>query len=46
MARPKSPYALYKRPAKKNKQIYYVRFRDPVTEKYKTAISTGCTWRC
>lgn len=45
MARPKSPYALYKRPAKKNKHIYYVRFRDPVTGKYKTAISTGCTRR-
>lgn len=46
MERPKRPYSLNKRPTtKKNKYIYYVRFRDPETGKYLSAISSGCTSR-
>jgi len=44
MERRKRPYSLYKRSIK-NKKIFYSRFRDPVTGKYKSGISTGCTRR-
>ena len=46
MERRKSPYSIQKRPtSKKNRFIYYAKFRDPETEEYQSAISTGCTRR-
>ncbi len=44
MERPKRPYSLNKRPTtKKNKFIYYVRFRHPETGEYISAVSSGET---
>jgi integrase len=46
MERPRSPYSIHKRPTKKkNRHIYYVKFRDTDTGKYTTAVSSGCTRR-
>jgi integrase len=44
MERLKRPYSLQKRPAAKNRYIYYVKFRD-ASGAYGTAISSGCTRR-
>jgi integrase len=44
MERPKRPYSVHRRPsARKNRHIYYVRFRDPDTGAYRSAVSTGQT---
>ncbi len=41
MERPKRPYSVHRRPsARKNRHIYYVRFRDPETGAYQSAISS------
>lgn len=46
MERAKRPYAIYRRPTKNSRRkIHYVRFRDPDTSQYLTAVSSGCTRR-
>lgn len=46
MERPKRPYSVHRRPsARKNRHIYYVRFRDPETGEYLSAVSSGQTSR-
>jgi len=46
MERQKSPYSIQKRPTtKKNRFIYYAKFRDSETDGYQSAISTGYTRR-
>ncbi|MEI6875164.1 MAG: hypothetical protein WCL50_08545 [Spirochaetota bacterium] len=46
MERPKRPYSVHRRPsARKNRHIYYVRFRDPETGDYLSAVSSGQTSR-
>jgi integrase len=46
MERRKRPYSLNRRPTtKKNRFVYYCRFRDPETQAYRSAISTGCSHR-
>lgn len=42
MERAKRPYSLQRRPtAKKNRFVYYVKFRDPQSGKYRNPVSTG-----
>ena len=43
--RPKRPYSIYRRPAKKGRDIYYAKFRDPKTSAYNVFRSTGCRRR-
>ena len=43
--RPKRPYSIYRRPAKKGRGIYYAKFRDPKTSAYNVFRSTGCRRR-
>lgn len=44
MERPRRPYSLNKRPTtEKNRFIYYVRFRNPETGVYLSAVSSGMT---
>ena len=44
MERRKQPYSIQKRPTKrKNGFMFYVKFRDPETDEYLNAISSGCT---
>jgi hypothetical protein len=46
MKRPKRPYSVQKRPTvKKSRKIYYVKFRDPETGLYMSAVSSGKTNR-
>jgi integrase len=46
MERPRYPYSIQKRPTKKkNKHVFYVKFRDRDTGEYTTAVSSGCTRR-
>ncbi len=43
MERRKQPYSLQKRPTKrKNRFMYYVKFRNPETGDYMNAVSSGC----
>jgi hypothetical protein len=42
MERPRRPYSIQKRPAVKQRHIYYAKFRDE-SDAYLSAISTGCT---
>lgn len=42
MERAKRPYSIQKRStSKKNRNVYYIQFRDPETLKYMTAVSSG-----
>ena len=41
----KRPYSIYRRPAKKGRDIYYAKFRDPQTSAYSVFRSTGCRRR-
>jgi integrase len=43
--RPRRPYSIYRRPAKKGRDIYYAKFRDPATSAYSVFRSTGCRRR-
>ena len=44
MERPKRPYSVQKRPTtKKSRHIYYVKFRNPETGEYLSAVSSGLT---
>jgi integrase len=46
MERRKRPFSLNRRPTtKKNRFIYYCRFRDPETQAYRSAVSTGYSRR-
>jgi integrase len=46
MERRKRPFSLNRRPTtKKHRFVYYCRFRDPETQAYRSAISTGCSRR-
>jgi hypothetical protein len=43
--RPKRSYALYRRPTRKGRSVYYAKFRDPETLACRSFASTGCTRR-
>jgi integrase len=46
MERPKRPYSTQKRPTiLKHRFIYYIKFRNPDSGEYLTAVSSGCTSR-
>lgn len=46
MGRQKRPYSIQKRPTRRrNRSIFYVKFRDAATGEYRTAVSSGCTRR-
>ena len=44
MERRKSPYSIQKRPTRRHRHIYYVKFRDE-SGAYRSAVSSGCTRR-